>query len=136
MPDWDARFMQLRAWQVAHEVALDVYRLARGFPRQDLYVLGGQMQRAGLSMPTNVAEGYARRRPRDKAYFYMVARSSGEELKSLLLAGRDLLLVPGPRFDALMQRLDEACRLIHGMIASMTSWEDRTRPPSPPPPDS
>ncbi len=129
MADWDARFMQLKAWQVAHEVALDVYRLARGFPRQDLYALGGQMQRAGLSMPTNIAEGYARRRARDKAHFYTIARSSGEELKSLLLAARDLQLVPGPRFDSLMRRLDEACRLIHGMIDSMTWWDERPAAP-------
>ena len=126
MADWDARFMQLKAWQVAYEVGLEVYQLARGFPRQDQYSLGGQLQRAGVSMPTNIAEGYARRRSRDKAHFYTIARSSGEELKSLLLLARDVGLLPLPRFDSLMRRLDEACRLTHGMIEAMDDWTNRS----------
>ncbi len=126
MAAWEATFTKLRAWQVAHEVALDLFRTADGFPRGRYFALCNQLQRASLSMPTNIAEGYARRRPRDKAYFYLVAKASGEECKSLLLFARDLGLL-GERFDSHMARVDEVCRLTHGMIETVSSWQPSGR---------
>ena len=124
MAAWEAQFMKLKAWQVAYRVALDVYRLVDRLPRSDLYSLGGQLQRSALSMPTNIAEGTARRGARDKARFYTIAKSSGEELKSLLLFARDLGRLSPAVFDHLMPRVDEACRLAHGMIEAMGAWSD------------
>jgi four helix bundle protein len=118
MEKWRADFTQMKAWQVAYAVALEVYRLTGVFPSRERFGLADQMRRAALSMPSSIAEGYARRRPRDKGYFY-VARSSGEELKSELMVARDLGYVDTAAFESVMTRLDEACRLMHGLIETM-----------------
>ncbi|HEX7896971.1 MAG TPA: four helix bundle protein [Planctomycetota bacterium] len=109
----------MKAWQVAYEVTLEVYRLTSAFPPMERFGLVNQMRRASVSMPSSLAEGYARRRPRDKGYFYTVARSSGEELKSQLMVSRDLGFIQPAKFEAVMIRLDEACRLMHGLIEAM-----------------
>ncbi len=128
MANWRAEFMRLEAWKVSHEVALEIYRVTAAFPARERFSLVDQMRRAALSMPSSIAEGYARRRPRDKGYFYTVARSSGEELKAELLVARDLgYIAPGP-FEALMSRLDHACRLTHGMIEAMEAKADGEHP--------
>ncbi|HEX7900664.1 MAG TPA: four helix bundle protein [Planctomycetota bacterium] len=116
--------MNLKAWQAAYGVGREIYDLASSLPHPHLFGLGGQLQRAAISFPTNIAEGFGRRRSRDKAHFYTVARSSGDELKCLLLFARDGGLLLPDRFEALITRVDEACRLTYGLIESMNRWLD------------
>jgi four helix bundle protein len=124
MAEWRAEFTRLKAWQAAYGVASEIYDLACAFPHPHLYALGGQLQRAAISLPTNIAEGFGRRRSRDKAHFYTIAHASGEELKCLLFFARDRSLIPPPLFESLMARLDESGRLAHGLIEGMDSWRD------------
>jgi four helix bundle protein len=119
-----ADFTKLKAWQAAYGVGLEIYNLACRFPHPHLYALGGQLQRAALSMSNNIAEGSGRRGSRDKAHFYVIAYSSGAEAKNMLFFARDLRLLPPERFGPLFARLDEACRLIHGLLEGMTRWVD------------
>jgi four helix bundle protein len=118
-------FTKLKAWQAAYAVGLDLYNLACRFPHPHLFALGGQVQRAALSISSNIAEGFGRRSARDKAHFYAVAYASGAELKNLLFFARDLRLVPADRFQELFTRLDEACRLAHGLQEGMRDWHQR-----------
>ena len=53
-------FRELRVWQMAMDLVEEIYRLTRTFPRHELYGLSGQMRRASVSVPSNIAEGYAR----------------------------------------------------------------------------
>jgi four helix bundle protein len=118
----DDDFTKLKAWQVAYGIGLELYGLACRFPHPHLFALGGQVQRAALSLSNNIAEGFGRRRSRDKAHFYTMAYASGMELKNLLFFARDLRLVPAERFPFLFARLDEACRLTRGLTEGMSRW--------------
>ena len=124
MNTWNAEFTKLKAWQAAYAVGWEIYSLACALPHPHLYSLGGQLQRAAISMPTNIAEGFGRRRSRDKAHFYTIAHASSEEVKCLLFFARDARLVDQERFDSLMIRLGEAGRLIYGLIEGMVDWQD------------
>jgi four helix bundle protein len=53
-------FHQLKVWQKAHTLVLDVYRATSGFPKDELYGLSSQMRRAAVSIPSNIAEGCGR----------------------------------------------------------------------------
>ena len=55
-----ADFRQLKVWQKAHEVTLDVYRVTQQFPKSELYGLTSQMRRAAISIGSNIAEGRGR----------------------------------------------------------------------------
>ena len=62
------------------EVTLVVYHWTRTFPSEERFALALQMRRAAASIPANIAEGFARRKPNDKARFYNIAEASAEEL--------------------------------------------------------
>ena len=72
-------FSELIVWQKAHWVRLEVYRVTDSFPPSQAYRLTAQMQTAALSIPANIAEGFGRRHPRDKAKFYTIAKGSASE---------------------------------------------------------
>ena len=77
-------FRDLRVWQAAMELVVEVYALTRGFPRSELYGLSNQMQRAAVSGPANIAEGHARHHPREYLNFLSVAEGSLAELETYL----------------------------------------------------
>jgi four helix bundle protein len=54
-------YQDLTAWRKAFDLCADVYRATRRFPRSEIYGLAGQMRRAAVSIPSNIAEGFGRR---------------------------------------------------------------------------
>jgi four helix bundle protein len=119
MESWRADFSKMKAWPMAFAIRLDVYKATGKFPAAERFGLASQMRRAASGIPTSIAEGFARRRPRDKGYFYTVARSSGEELKSELMISRHLGYLDTALYEGLIARLDEVCRMLYGLIESM-----------------
>ena len=83
-------FRNLRVWNLAHALALAVYRSTAGFPRSERFGLVAQMRRAAVSVPANIAESCGRRTRRDEARFLHVALGSASELEAELLLARDL----------------------------------------------
>jgi len=112
-------FTQLEAWKKAHALALEVYKFTRAFPVEERFALVPQMRRAAVSVPANIAEGFARRGTADKARIYNIAQGSAEELKYYLLLCRDV----GYETASSWLLLGDACRLLAGLIRSL-------RPPS------
>ena len=113
------RFTQLEVWKKAHRSVLSVYRVTQGFPADERYVLGSQMRRAAISVPANIAEGSARRKPADKAHFYTIARSSAEEVRYYFFLATELGYLAPEAGEAADGALDEVCRMLYGMIGSM-----------------
>ena len=109
-------FTQLNVWQTAHRVAVAIYKLTRGYPADEHYGLSSQMRRAAVSVPANIAEGFARRTPKDKGRFYLIARSSAEELKYFLILSRDLAYAPPEPLESLARDLESACRMLHRLL--------------------
>lgn len=70
------------------ELVLALYRETRGFPREEHYGLTGQMRRAAVSIPSNIAEGKGRSTDKDRGLFFCHARGSPLELETqILIAG-------------------------------------------------
>lgn len=74
-------FSDLLIWQKSHALVLEIYKLTRQLPKEELFGLTSQMRRAAVSVPANIAEGFKRRGKSDKARHMNIAR--------LCLAGRD-----------------------------------------------
>jgi len=66
----------LVVWQKAMDLTVEVYRLARRFPKDETYRLISQLTRAAASVPANIAEGHARSTARDYAHFVSIAKGS------------------------------------------------------------
>ena len=71
---------QLRAFELADEVALLIYQLTRKFPKEEVYGLTSQMRRAAVSVPSNIVEGCARESQAEYARFLGIAFGSLREL--------------------------------------------------------
>ena len=83
-------YRNLKMWQAAHAWVLDVYRVTRRFPKDELYALTSQLRRAAVSVPSNIAEGYGRRGVTDKLRFYNIAEASLNEADYQILLAHDL----------------------------------------------
>ena len=83
-------FQELIVWQKSHALTLSVYRLTRGFPKEELFGLVSQMRRAAVSVPANIAEAFKRKSRADKARVVNLAQSELEELRYYFLLSSDL----------------------------------------------
>jgi four helix bundle protein len=83
-------FRDLRVWQKAHEFVLAVYGYSESFPERERYGLAHQLRRAAVSIPANIAEGFGKRSPADKARFLNMAEGSVEECRYYLILSQDL----------------------------------------------
>ena len=82
-------YRQLIAWQKSMDFVMDVYKVTKAFPRDELYGLATQLRRAAVAVPTNIADGQARFSPNE--FFYFLGRAPGEhwwKLKPSFLSRR------------------------------------------------
>jgi four helix bundle protein len=77
-------YRDLEVWQKAMDLVVEIYRLVGKFPRQEQYGLTLQMQRAAVSIPSNIAEGYGRLHRGDYIHHVSIARGSLAELETQL----------------------------------------------------
>ena len=83
-------FQDLIVWQKAHQFVLSVYRISKGFPREEIYGLTSQLRRAAISVPANIAEGFKKKGRLDKVRFMNIAQGSLEECRYYLILSNDL----------------------------------------------
>lgn len=83
-------FEDLKVWQEAHQLALEVYKATDTYPQREIYGLIAQMRRAAVSVPANIAEGFGRKSEKEKLNFYNIAQGSLSELKYYFILARDL----------------------------------------------
>lgn len=78
-------FEKLRVWQDARKWVKTIYEITSSFPNKESFGLSSQLNRAAVSVPTNIAEGSARKSRRDQAHFTNIAYSSLLEVLNLLI---------------------------------------------------
>ena len=110
-------FRDLVAWQKAKTLARAVYKWTADFPADERFGLTQQMRRATVSVPSNIAEGYARNGRDDYVRFLRIARGSLADLVTQAELGVELgLATPNP---ALTDTLEETDRILNGLIRSL-----------------
>ena len=83
-------FRELKVWEKAHRLTLQVYRITKNFPSDEQFGLTVQLRRAAASVPTNIAEGCGRDSERELARFMSIAGGSASEVEYQLLLACDL----------------------------------------------
>ncbi len=113
------RFEDLVAWQKARHLAREVYITTnKGLFASD-FGLSRQVQRAAVSVMSNIAEGFERKRPREFKYFLTVAKASCAEVRSQLYVASDIGYLSNETFEYLLEIASEAARIIAGLHASI-----------------
>jgi four helix bundle protein len=117
-------FKDLRAWQEAMALAEVTYRLVAILPNSERYELSAQMRRAAVSIPSNIAEGYARESKGAYLQFLRIARGSLRELETQFLLSVRLELLDASTAEPALSQCDQVGRLLHGLIRSVDSADD------------
>ena len=75
-------FEELIIWQEARKFTNGIYKLTKKYPQEELYGLTSQMRRAGVSVMSNIAEGFDRRTAKEFKNFLIIARASESEVQN------------------------------------------------------
>ncbi len=111
-----ADFKKLVVWRKAHDLALEVHRVAAGIRERSHASLRSQMTRAADSMPANIVEGRAHPSEREFRRYLRIAVSSASELEYHLIKARDIGAIRQRDFLSLMNRLIEVRKMLYGLI--------------------
>ena len=110
------RFEELLVWQKSHALALRVYRLTKGFPKEELFGLTSQMRRSAVSVPANIAEAFSKSSRPDKARIMNISQASLEELRYYVILGRDLGYI---QKEIETSDLDDVARMLAAYIRTL-----------------
>jgi four helix bundle protein len=108
-------YRDLDTWQVGMTVVEQTYRLTALLPSSERFGLCSQMQRASVSIPSNVAESHGRGVTRGCVYFLNVAIGSAAELDTQLEAARRLRFVSSEQARDLQRAIDRVRPLLYGL---------------------
>jgi four helix bundle protein len=117
-------FFDLIAWQVGHEVVLEIYKLTKQFPQEENFALTSQMRRAAVSITSNIAEGFSRKTRDNKNQFYYMSLGSLTELQNQLKISLDIKYITQQDFDEISPKMLRAQRLINGLIRTASTREN------------
>jgi four helix bundle protein len=109
-------FEDLEVWQRGCRLTVEVFK---AFATCKNFSFKDQVQRAALSIPSNVAEGSERESTKDFAHFLNIAKGSCGELRTQLYIGRKLELLTKPAFDFLIKESKELSAMLEGLRRSM-----------------
>jgi four helix bundle protein len=109
-------FRNLKVWEKAHAVTIDIYTASRLFPKDELYGLTSQMRRASASIGANIAEGCCRKGDAEFGRFLQIAIGSASELEYHLLLARDLRILQAVDYERLSGEVVEVKRMLASLI--------------------
>lgn len=105
-------------WQKSMELAIEVYKLTKDFPREEVYGLTSQIRRSAVSIPSNIAEGHGRLNRRVFQQFLGIARGSTYELQTQLDLAKALQMAPSDLIENAMRLSQEIGRMIFSLLQS------------------
>ena len=110
-------YKELIVWQRSIELVKEVYNLTNEFPRNEIYGLCSQMQRAVISIPSNIAEGYSRKNLKEYLQFLRIAYGSAAELETQLIIVKDLYKnINQKNAESLLQ---EVLKMLNSLISTL-----------------
>ncbi len=114
-------FTDLRVWQRAMDLGERIYRLTWTFPRSETYGLSGQLQRAVLSVPSNIVEGRTRNSLRDYLRFVSIARGSLAEVQTQLMFAVRVEYLTRQQAEPLLTEIHELTRQLNALRNALES---------------
>ena len=112
---------KLKAFVIADELVVDVYRHTKAMPVEERYGLQSQLRRGAVSVAVNLVEGCARRSQRDYLHFVGIAIGSASEVRYLVRLAARLGFVSEPECERLADRYGEVIRALQSLVTSLSS---------------
>jgi len=110
---------ELQVWQRAIQMSIAIYRLTASFPKQEIYGLTAQLRRAGISVPSNIAEGYGRGSKGEYKQFLSIAKGSNLEVQTQLLIAKELEFADAPRIEKVEALTIEIDKMLNAILKKL-----------------
>lgn len=112
-------FTDLNSWKEAHQFVLMIYKISKNFPPDEKFGLTNQIQRAAVSITSNIAEGFSRKSKKEKTQFFHISLGSLTEVQNQLLIARDLKYIDSSQFSLLAKQSVVVSKLVNGLLKSV-----------------
>ena len=109
-------FKELLVWKKSIELVTEIYEITSVFPSEEKFGLVSQIRRAAVSIPSNIAEGNARRSSADYIQFLKIARGSGAEVETQIIISKNLGFMNDVKCEELTLKITEIMKMINGLI--------------------
>jgi len=117
-------YRQLKVWQLGMELAKEVYLLTEKFPKREIYGLSSQVQRAAVSVPSNLAEGHTRESTKEFLRYIAIAQGSLAETETHLLLAESLGYAKPDEIAKILEKCGEERRMLSGLRRSLKAKLD------------
>ena len=113
-------YRDMIVWQKSMDLAIEIYKLVKLLPKEEIYALSDQMRRAAVSVPSNIAEGYERQTTKEYIQFLFIANASRAELETQLEICKMLEYFESKdTVDDVIQSCKEIAKLINAIIKKL-----------------
>lgn len=106
----------LEVWKRSVELVTIIYTITKSFPQNEVYGLTNQIRRAAVSIPSNIAEGAARKNQKEFKQFLYISLGSLSELETQLIISYNLSYLQQIQFNSIEEELSEIRRMLLGLI--------------------
>jgi len=113
-------YKDLKIWQKGIEIADKIYSITEGFSKAELYCLTSQMRRASISIPSNIAEGFARHHNKEYKQFLYVSLGSCAELETQLIIANKRNYITKKKLEELTEDINHESRMIVSLINKLS----------------
>lgn len=114
-------YKDLIVWQKGIRLVTEIYKFTEKFPKSEMFGLTSQIRRAAVSIPANLAEGYARKHRAEYVQFVRIAFGSGAELETHLLIAQNLGFLEKKEAAEAEALLDEIMRMLNKLSSSLVA---------------
>lgn len=114
-------FTDLNAWKQAHHLVISIYGSTKKFPKEEVFGITNQIQRAAVSISSNIAEGFSRNSSKEKIQFYSISLGSLTEVQNQILIARDLKYISLEEFKKLADQTVVVGKLTRGLMKTVSS---------------
>jgi four helix bundle protein len=112
-------YRELIVWQDGIKLAKAIYKLTEKFPRQEVYALADQVRRAAVSVPSNIAEGQARKSPGDFRRFLHIALGSLAEVDTQLVLAQEFGYITKDDIDFMDEQIQGLRKKLYALMNSL-----------------
>lgn len=112
-------FNELIVWQKSIELVEQIYIITRDFPKDEIYCLTNQIRRSAISIPSNIAEGQARKTTKDFLNFLSIAQGSRAELETQIIIANRLGYIEDNKAEQLFSTLTEIAKMLFSLSSTL-----------------
>ena len=114
-------FKDLNIWMRSIKIVKEIYQISKLFPKEEVYGLTNQVRRSAISIPSNIAEGFARFHNKEYRQFLFISLGSCAELSTQMIIALHLGYVENKKADQLLNEIDEISKMTMCLIKKINN---------------